>query len=146
MLTRTSAKRVSVLAAAVAVAVAGVLAAVDLSGPAAAAPANRRPICNNLGFNLPPLGGSVRIPVLDVSADPDLTPVRLVSVFNGGSPIGTVTISDNGTPTVPGDDVLVFTLTSATPGTVVLYWTISDGSLTAQCQSYASNEPPPDNG
>jgi hypothetical protein len=76
--------------------------------------------------------------VTDVAADPDLAPVRLVSVFNGGSPIGTVTISDSGTPTVTNDDVLVFTLTSATPGTVVLYWTISDGSLSA----HASRTPP----
>jgi len=30
--------------------------------------------------------------------------------------------------------------------TVTLYWTVSDGSLTAQCVSYASNVPPPDNG
>jgi hypothetical protein len=29
----------------------------------------------------------------------------------------------------------VFTLTSATPGTVYLYWTVSDGSLSAQLLS-----------
>jgi len=55
-------------------------------------------------------------------------------------------ISDNGTPTVPNDDVLVFTRTSPDPGTVYLYWTVSDGSLSAQCVSDASDVPPPDNG
>jgi hypothetical protein len=46
---------------------------------------------------------------------------------------------------ISGND-LVFTLTSATPGTVDLYWTVSDGSLNAQCLVDGSNEPPPDNG
>jgi len=146
MLTTTLVKQVSAVAASAAVTVAGVLAATSLGGSASAATPNRRPICNGLGFNLPAVGGKVTIPVTDVAADPDLTPVRLVSVVDYGSPIGTATISDNGTPTILNDDVLVFTLTSATPGTVYLYWTVSDGSLSAQCLSDATNEPPPENG
>jgi hypothetical protein len=147
MLRTNMVKGISVLAASLVVTVVGVLAVASVSGPVAAATANRRPVCNSLGFNLPTtVGTKVVIPVTDVAADPDLTPVHLVSVFNGGSAIGTVSISDNGTPTIFNDDVLVFTLTSTTPGTVVLYWTVSDGSLSAQCQSYASNVPPPDNG
>lgn len=47
---------------------------------------------------------------------------------------------------VVGDQELEFTLTSSTRGTVYLYWTVSDGSLTAQCLVDGSNEPPPDNG
>jgi hypothetical protein len=135
----------SLAVAAVAVAAAGLVAA-DLGDAAQASTPNRPPICNNLDFTLPnAVGAKVTIQVMDVAADPDLTPVRLVSVVNVSN-IGTVAISDNGTPTVPGDDTLVFTLTSSTPGTVTLYWTISDGSLKAQCAAYASNVPPPDNG
>jgi hypothetical protein len=116
-------------------------------GAAAATTANRRPVCNSIAFNLPTaVGGKVTIPVTDYAADPDLTPVRLVSVFNGGSPIGTVVISDNGTPTVTNDDVLAFTRTSAATGSVYLYWTVSDGSLSAQCVAQASDVPPPPNG
>jgi hypothetical protein len=71
------------------------------------ATANLRPICNNLYFNPPAeVGGKVIIPVHEFAADPDVTPVQLVSVF-GGAPIGTAAIS--------GNDV-VFTLTSSTPG------------------------------
>ncbi|TDO29858.1 hypothetical protein EV643_14325 [Kribbella sp. VKM Ac-2527] len=129
---------------------AGVLAAAPLlvgggngSGTQAV---NRRPICDNLGFSLPStVGGQVRIPVTDVAADPDVTPVRLVSVF-GGAPVGSAVISDNGTPAVLNDDILVFTRTSPEPGTVFLYWTVSDGSSSAQCGSHASDEPPPENG
>jgi len=40
----------------------------------------------------------------------------------------------------------VFTRTSPDPGTVYLSWTVSDGSLSAQCASDASDVPPPDNG
>ncbi len=135
---RTSLPKPIIVAAAAAAAAVAIIAASALIGPAAGATADLRPICNNLGFNLPSsVGGTVTIPVHTVAADPDVTPVKLVSVFNGGSAIGTVAISGND---------LVFTLTSSTPGTVTLYWTISDGTLTAQCQSYASNVPPPNNG
>lgn len=128
---------------------AGVMAVgvVVAAGGADAAGVNRRPVCNSTYFNVPtPVGASVSVPVLDFAADPDLTPVRLVSVFDVGWPrLGTVVISDSGTPGVPGDDVLVFTRTENV-GTASLYWTVSDGSLSAQCSAYASNVPPPDNG
>jgi Bacterial Ig domain len=95
-----------------------------LAGSSDAATANRRPICNNIGFTAPTaVGGKVTIPVLNVAADPDLTPVRLVSAF-GGSPVGTAQIVNNS---------LEFTRTSTAQGEVTLYWTVSDGSLTAQC-------------
>ncbi|MDG4764383.1 hypothetical protein O7632_09745 [Solwaraspora sp. WMMD406] len=103
------------------------------SSSATAAGENRRPICNSIGFNLPTtVGGTVTIPVTDVAADPDLNPVALVSVF-GGAPLGTVVISDNSTPDISHDDVLIFTRTSSGQGSAHLYWTVSDGSLSAQC-------------
>jgi hypothetical protein len=87
--------------------------------------ADLRPICNNLGFNLPTSAGqSVTIPTHSVAADPDVTPVKLISVF-GGSNLGTVAISVND---------LVFTRTNPSPGSVTLYWTISDGTLTARAK------------
>lgn len=136
-------KLVSVVAVSAGVLAGGVVAA----GGADAAGVNRRPVCNSTYFNVPtPVGASVNVRVLDFAADPDLTPVRLVSVFDVGWPrLGTVVISDSGTPGVPGDDVLVFTRTENT-GTASLYWTVSDGSLSAQCSAYASNVPPPENG
>jgi hypothetical protein len=137
MLSRTLAKPISLVAAAAGIAAAGTLIVSALVGQAAGATANLRPICNSLSFNPPAaVGGKVTIPVHEVAADPDVTPVTLVSVF-GGAPIGTATISGND---------LVFTLTSSTPGETYIYWTISDGSLTAQCVSYGSNAPPPENG
>jgi hypothetical protein len=137
MFSTTLAKPISLVAAAAGVAAAGMLIASALVGQAAGATANLRPICNSLYFNPPAaVGGKVTIPVHEFAADPDVTPVKLVSVF-GGSPIGTAAISGND---------LVFTLTSSTPGETYLYWTISDGSLTAQCVAYGSNAPPPDNG
>lgn len=104
------------------------------AGGAEAAGVNRRPVCNSRNFNLPTaVGGQVTIPVLDHAADPDVTPVRLVSVSDRGWPrLGTVVISDNGTPHVPNDDVLVFTRTENI-GTASLYWGVS-------------NVPPPENG
>lgn len=137
--------RVIAVAASAGVVVVGVPQAVAF-GTAGATTANRRPICNDLGFNLPPtVGGRVTIPVTDVAADPDLRPIRLVSVF-GGAPVGSAVISDNGTPTITNDDVLRFRRTNAAPGTVYLYWTVSDGSLSAQCVSTATDVPPEDNG
>jgi len=47
---------------------------------------------------------------------------------------------------VVGDQELEFTLTSSTRGTVYLYWTVSDGSLSTACSVWGSNEPPPDKG
>jgi hypothetical protein len=121
------------------VAVAAVLAA---GGAAGAAAANLRPICNNLNFNLPTsVGGSVSIPVGQFAADPDLDPITLVSVFNGGNNIGTVTISNTGA-SGPGTAALKFTLTGSQTGSVFLYWTVSDGSLEAQCSADASSVPP----
>ena len=121
-------------------------AAVLTGGGAGAATPNLRPICNERDFSLPAsMGESVSIPVGLVAADPDLDPIRLVSVFNAGSSIGTVAISNSGA-SGPGTAALTFTLTSSTPGTVDLLWTVSDGSLQAQCGSFASNVPPPDNG
>lgn len=135
------------LAAPIVLAVAGLVIASSPHGSAAqAAVPNRRPVCNNIYFNLPSaVGDSVTIPVTDVAADPDLTPIRLTDVF-GGAPIGSATISDNGTPTIPNDDVLVFTRASSTRGSVTLYWTVSDGSLSAQCQAYGNDSPPPPGG
>lgn len=135
--------RVAATAGLVAVAAAAVLTA---GGGAGAATSNLRPICNERDFSLPAsVGGSVSIPVGQVAADPDLDPIRLVSVFNAGENIGTVAISNSGA-SGPGTAALTLTLTSSTPGTVDLLWTVSDGSLTAQCGSFASNVPPPDNG
>ncbi len=120
--------------------------AVLSGGGAGAATANLRPICNERDFSLPAsVGGSVSIPVGQFAADPDLDPIRLVSVFNAGNNIGTVAISNTGA-SGPGTAALTFTLTSSAPGTVDLLWTVSDGSLQAQCGSFASNVPPPPNG
>jgi hypothetical protein len=66
-------------------------------------------------------------------------------VFNDGSSIGTVAISNTGA-SGPGTAALSFKLTTSTPGTVYLYWTVSDGSLTAQCLASGSNVPPPPGG
>ena len=111
----------------------GVIAAAAASGLAKGATAN------GVFFNLPAqVGDTVTISIRPYAADPDLTPVTLVSAFNAGAPIGTVRIA--------GQHELEFTLTSSTRGTVYLYWTVSDGSLTAQCLSTGSNEEPPDNG
>jgi hypothetical protein len=127
-------------------AVVAAAAVLTAGGDAGAATANLRPICNNLYFNLPTsVGGSVSIPVGQFAADPNLDSIRLVSVFNGGSNIGTVTISNTGA-SGPGTAALSFKLTSSTPGSVFLYWTVSDGSLNAQCQANASNVPPPPGG
>ncbi len=134
------------VAAATGLAAAAAAAVLTAANDAGAATPNLRPICNNLNFNLPAsVGGSVSVPVGQFAADPDLDPIRLVSVFNGGSNIGTVAISDTGA-SGPGTAALRFTLTSATAGSVFLYWTVSDGSLNAQCQADASNVPPPPNG
>jgi hypothetical protein len=132
-------KHVSIAAMAAGALAAGVVTA---GGGAEAAGPNRRPICNSLPwFTLPStVGGQVEIPVLDHAADPDVEAVRLVSVFSSGvGPLGTAQITDNGTR-------LVFTRTNAGPGTAEVYWTVSDGSLTAQCQAHTSNMPDPDNG
>jgi hypothetical protein len=134
----TLSKRTAILAVTAFLA-AGLVAATAAGGPATGAGANLRPICNGLFFNMPGgVGQSVRISIRPYAADPDRTAVRLVSAFNGGAPIGTVRVA--------GDHELEFTLTSSTPGTVYLYWTISDGSLTAQCTATGSNEEPPENG
>jgi hypothetical protein len=132
------AKRVLPVAALSAVAAAGILTASSAAGRPAASTANIRPICNGIYFNMPAgVGQSVTIPTHTVMADPDVTAVELIAVANYGAQIGTAQIS--------GNDI-VFTLTSSTPGTVYLYWTISDGALTAQCTSVGTNEEPPDNG
>ncbi len=116
-----------------------VLAAALVAAGAASAPAatpNRAPICNQIGFNIPSsVGASVPIPALDVAADPDRTPVTLNSVF-GGAPVGSVVISDG---------QLVFTRTGTTSMSVYLYWTVTDGTLQAQCQAIGW-APPPNNG
>ena len=122
----------------VAACLAGV-AIVAAGGTAQGTTTNLRPICNGVFFNMPArVGDTVTISVRPYAADPDLTPVTLVSAFNAGAPIGTVRIA--------GQRELEFTLTSSTPGTVYLRWTVSDGSLTAQCSATGSNEEPPDNG
>jgi hypothetical protein len=134
------------VAAATGLAAAAAAAVLTAANDAGAATPNLRPICNNLNFNLPAsVGGSVSVPVGQFAADPDLDPIRLVSVFNAGNNIGTVAISDTGA-SGPGTAALTFTLTSSAPGTVDLLWTVSDGSLQAQCGSFASNVPPPPNG
>ena len=135
----TLTKRVAILASAAFLAVAGIVAAAAAGGRAADATTNLRPICNGVFFNMPAqVGDTVTISIRPYAADPDLTPVTLVSAFNAGAPIGTVRIA--------GQHELEFTLTSSTRGTVYLRWTVSDGSLTAQCLSTGSNEEPPDNG
>jgi hypothetical protein len=134
----TLSKRTAILAVTAFLA-AGLVAATAAGGPKNGADANLRPICNGVFFNMPGgVGQSVTISIRPYAADPDLTPVRLVSAFNGGAPIGTVRVA--------GDHELEFTLTSSEPGTVYLYWTVSDGSLTAQCSATGSNEEPPENG
>jgi hypothetical protein len=139
MSSTTLRKRSSIRFAAACLAAVGIIAAVAADGPAKGATANLRPICNGVFFNMPAqVGDTVTISIRPYAADPDLTSVTLVSVFNAGAPIGTVRIA--------GQHELEFTLTSSTRGTVHLYWTVSDGSLTAQCLSTGSNEEPPDNG
>ena len=118
------------------------LATGGATGVANAAGPNRRPICNHTFANVPPLGGKVTIRVTDYAADPDLTPVSLVAV-SGGAPLGTTVISNNGTPTIPNDDVLVFTRTTNAEVQVYIYWTVSDGTLNAQCYALIDNSPPP---
>jgi hypothetical protein len=132
-------KRASILVLAASLPAAAVLAGSAFGGPAGAT-ANLRPICNGVFFNMPGrVGDTVTISIRALAADPDLTPVRLVSAANFGAPIGTVRIA--------GDHELEFTLTSSTPGTVYLYWTVSDGSLSSwQCSATGSNEEPPENG
>ncbi len=141
MFKTTLAKRISIVAAAAGLAAARIPLASAVAGRATEATANVRPICNDLIFNLPGgVGDTVTIPVHEFAADPDVEPVKLVAVFavfNSATKIGTAKISGND---------LVFTLTSSTPGTVYLYWTISDGSLSAQCVAWGTNELPPDNG
>jgi hypothetical protein len=138
-MSRTTLSKHTAILAVTAFLAAGLVAATAAGGPPTRADANLRPICNGVFFNMPGgVGQSVRISIRPYAADPDLTPVRLVSVFNGGAPIGTVRIV--------GDHELEFTLTSSDPGTVYLHWTVSDGSLTAQCNATGSNEEPPENG
>jgi hypothetical protein len=121
--------------AALAAGLLGAGTAVVVASSSDATTINRRPICNDIGFNQPTtVGGTVTIPVLDVAADPDLTPVRLVEVF-GGAPVGSALISNN---------ALVFTRTTTTRTSVYLYWTVSDGALTAQCVASAFDRPPTD--
>jgi hypothetical protein len=131
----------SPLAALAAVAAAGILTASSDAGPPKASTANIRPICVDRGFNLPGrIGEKVTIPVHEYGADPDVTPVQLVDVdvIHYGPELGTAEIS--------GNDI-VFTRTTSNRGTVYVYWTISDGSLTSiPCFVYASNEEPPEGG
>jgi len=134
--------RVAVAAGLVAVAAAAVLTAANAAG---AATPNLGPICNEFDFGMPAVGQSVTIPVGQRAADPDLDPIRLVSVSNAGANIGTVVIANNGA-SGPGTAAIKFTLTSSTPGVVNLQWAVSDGSLQAGCGSFASNVPPPDIG
>ncbi|MFY1636779.1 hypothetical protein ACN27F_26470 [Solwaraspora sp. WMMB335] len=122
------------------------LAAVSLTAASSAGATtsadNRRPVCKSIGFNLPTtVGGTVTIPVTDYAADPDLTPISLVGVF-GGAPLGSVAISDSGTSATTNDDVLIFTRTSGSRGSAHLYWTVSDGSLDAQCTASGYDLPP----
>ena len=135
----TFCKRTPTRFAAACLAAVGIVAASAVGGTAKGTTANLRPICNGVFFNMPAqVGDTATISVRAHAADPDLTQVTLVSAFNAGAPIGTVRIA--------GQHELGFTLTSSTRGTVYLYWTVSDGSLTAQCVSSGSNEEPPDNG
>lgn len=128
------------LAALTATAMLGLLVVVVMvvrPGSAAGQSSDIRPICNSLFFNIPPaVGQRVLIPTHQFAADPDVTPVKLVSVF-GGSNLGSVAIS--------GNDVL-FTRTSGSTGTATIFWTISDGTLSAQCTATGSNAPPPPGG
>ena len=137
MFRTTLARRTSIVTAASGLVAAGVLAASALSGAAAGSATNIRPICDNTYFNPPAeVGGTVIIPVHKFAADPDVETVQLVSLFV----VGTL-----GTARIVGNDV-EFTMTSSEPGEARIYWTFSDGSLTAQCTAYGSNEEPPDNG
>ena len=127
----------SVLVTATALALIVVLATVVGPSLAAGQSSDTRPICNSLNFNIPSaVGQRVLIPTHQFAADPDVTPVRLASVF-GGSNLGRVTIS--------GNDVL-FTRTNSSTGTATIFWTISDGTLSAQCTATGSNAPPPPGG
>ena len=133
---RTRAPRAALIATAM-LAVLVVVATIARPGSAAGQSSDTRPICNSLFFNIPPtVGQRVLIPTHEFAADPDVTPVKLVSVF-GGSNLGSVAIS--------GNDVL-FTRTKATTGTATIFWTISDGTLSAQCTATGSNAPPPPGG
>ncbi|MFV2109625.1 hypothetical protein [Micromonospora sp. LOL_015] len=51
-------------------------------------------------------------------------------------------ISDNGTAATTNDDVLIFTRTSGSRGAAHLYWTVSDGTLNAQCVATGYDLPP----
>jgi hypothetical protein len=137
MFKATLARRTSIVAATAGLVAATVLAASAVVGGAVGATENIRPICDNTYFNPPStVGGTVIIPVHKFAADPDVTPVKLVSLFVTGS---------LGTARIVGNDV-EFTLTSSTPADARIYWTFSDGSLTAQCTAYGSNEELPENG
>lgn len=139
MFRTTLAKRITIVAASAALAAVAILTTSALAGRVTGESYNLRPICNDFGFNMPGVGESVTISIRPYAADPDLTPIRLVSAANYGAQIGTVR--------VVGDHEFEFTLTSSTPGAVWLYWTITDdGSLTTQCFVYGSNEREPDNG
>jgi hypothetical protein len=126
--------------AAPAVTVAGLIAAITIwahPGRASGQSADIRPICNNLFFNIPTsVGQRVLIPTHAFAADPDVTPIKLVSIFGG---------TNLGKPTISGNDIL-FTRTSTNTGTTTIFWTISDGTLTAQCTASGTNAPPPPGG
>src|SRR5262249_61505659 len=108
---------------------------------AGAATPNLGPICNEFDFGMPAVGQSVTIPVGQRAADPDLDPIRLVSVFNAGANIGTVVIANNGA-SGPGTAAIKFTLTSSTPGGVNLQWPVSHRPLQPPSPPSASTPPP----
>jgi hypothetical protein len=106
-------------------------------GRAAGQTADVRPICNSIHFNIPTtVGQQVLIPTHAFAADPDVTPIKLVSIFGG---------TNLGTPRISGNDVL-FKRTNTNTGTATIFWTISDGTLTAQCTATGTNAPPPPGG
>jgi hypothetical protein len=113
------------------------IAAAVHPGRATGQTADIRPICNSIYFNVPTtVGQRVLIPTHAFAADPDITPIKLVSIFGG---------TNLGTPRISGNDIL-FTRTNANTGTTTIFWTVSDGTLTAQCTASGTNAPPPPGG
>ncbi len=119
---------------------AGVAVAVGftVATPAAADDDNNRPICRGSSFNMPAQGESVVIDVLSprLAADPDGDPLGIIDVF--GAQDGIAVVDDQGTPTDPTDDVIVYTRTEPFfgfgPAERILY-SVTDGQLSSQCSA-----------
>ncbi|MBC6473471.1 MAG: tandem-95 repeat protein [Hormoscilla sp. GM102CHS1] len=74
----------------------------------------------------------VTIDVLKNDSDPDSSDDTLSITGVGGAANGTVTINDNGTPTISSDDVVIYTTTNTTfTGTDSFIYSVTDGDGTS---------------